>query len=158
MFTIRPTNIHDTPSILFFIRELASYEKLLHEVTATEKQLQETLFGKNPQAEVILGLEKETPIGFALFFPNYSTFLGRSGIHLEDLFVLEKYRGKGCGKALLKEVARIAVQRHAGRLEWNVLDWNLPAIQFYKHIGAKPMNDWTTFRLSGTELASFSEK
>lgn len=156
MFHIRKTTTNDVPIILFFIHELAKYEKLAHEVVATEQDLEKTLFGNTPQAEVLLAIADNTPVGFALFFPNYSTFLGRGGIHLEDLFVLKEHRGKGYGKALLKEIANIALSRNAGRLEWNVLDWNTPAIHFYRHIGATPMEEWTTFRLTGEALRKFA--
>ena len=117
----------------------AKYEKLEHEVVATENLLRETLFGDRPQAETLLAFEEETPVGFALFFANYSTFLGRAGIHLEDLFVLEAFRGRGYGKTLLDKMQSIAKERGAGRLEWNVLDWNTPAIEFYEAMGAKPV-------------------
>lgn len=157
MFEIRKTTREDVSIILFFIHELAKYEKLAHEVVATEIDLEKTLFGEHPQAEVLLAMENNTPIGFALFFPNYSTFLGRGGIHLEDLFILQEHRGKGYGKALLKAIAHIAILRNSGRLEWNVLDWNTPAINFYTHIGATPMSEWTTFRLHGKALKQFVE-
>jgi GNAT superfamily N-acetyltransferase len=150
---IRGATIDDVPTILHFITELARYEKLEHEMIATEADLRATLFAETPQAEVILSFEKEdVPVGFALFFPNYSTFLGKAGIHLEDLFVLPEYRGRGYGKGLLTHLRKIAHQRGAGRLEWNVLDWNTPAIEFYLSIGAKPVSGWTTFRLLGEDL------
>ena len=146
-FTIRFANTDDVPTILQFIRALASYEHLTHEVVATEALLTETLFGDPPQAETLLAFEEDTPVGFALFFANYSTFLGRAGIHLEDLFVLEEYRGRGYGKALLDKMQEIAQTRGAGRLEWNVLDWNQSAIDFYESMGAKPVAGWTTYRI-----------
>ena len=146
-FTIRFANEDDVSTILQFIRALAKYEQLEHEVVATETLLQESLFGPNPQAETLLGFEDDTPVGFALFFSNYSTFLGKSGIHLEDLFVLEAFRGRGYGKALLDKMQDIAQERQAGRLEWNVLDWNTPAIEFYHSMGAKPVSGWTTYRM-----------
>lgn len=147
-FTIRFARKEDIPTIFHFILSLAKYEKLEHEVVATENLLKETLFGERPQAETLLAFEDETPVGFALFFSNYSTFLGRSGIHLEDLFVLEAFRGRGYGKALLDNMQSIAKERGAGRLEWNVLDWNTPAIEFYEAMGAKPVLEWTTYRMT----------
>lgn len=146
-FTIRFAKEDDVPTILQFITSLAKYEKLEHEVVATEDLLRETLFSDRPQAETLLAFEDETPVGFALFFSNYSTFLGRAGIHLEDLFVLEVFRGRGYGKALLDHMQTIAKERGAGRLEWNVLDWNTPAIEFYESMGAKPVSGWTTYRM-----------
>jgi len=147
-FSIRFAKEDDVPTILQFITSLAKYEKLEHEVVATEDLLRETLFADRPQAETLLAFEDETPVGFALFFSNYSTFLGRSGIHLEDLFVLEAFRGRGYGKALLDHMQTIAKERGAGRLEWNVLDWNTPAIEFYESMGAKPVSGWTTYRMT----------
>lgn len=149
---IRFAKIDDVPIILHFITELARYEKLEHEMVATEDNLRETLFSETPQAEVILSFEEERPVGFALFFANYSTFLGKAGIHLEDLFVLPELRGRGYGKSLLTHLRGIAHQRGAGRLEWNVLDWNSPAIEFYLSIGAKPVSGWTGFRLLEEDL------
>ena len=149
---IRSATIQDTALILFFITALAKYERLEHEVVATEKKLKQSLFGKNPKAEVLLAFLDTTPIGFALFFSNYSTFLGKAGIHLEDLFILEEHRGYGHGKNLFQHVAQIAILRNAGRLEWNVLDWNKSAIKFYQHLGAHPVAGWTTFRLTGNSL------
>ena len=146
-YSIRFATIDDTQTILDFIIALAKYEKLEHQVTATASQLQETLFGSAPQAEAILAFEGETPVGFALFFSNYSTFLGKAGIHLEDLFVLEEYRRRGYGKALLEQIQTIAQDRGARRLEWNVLDWNQSAIDFYQSIGARPVSGWTTYRM-----------
>lgn len=147
-FSIRFATKDDVSTIFQFIRALAKYEHLEHEVVATESLLQETLFGDRPQAETLLAFEGETPVGFALFFSNYSTFLGRAGIHLEDLFVLESFRGRGYGKALLDKMQDIAKERNAGRLEWNVLDWNTPAIEFYESMGAKPVSGWTTYRMT----------
>lgn len=145
----------DAELILFFIRELAAYEHLLQEVVATEATLREWLFEKQ-KAEVIFALENGKEVGFALFFHNFSTFLGRAGIYLEDLYVLPEYRGRGYGKALMRELAQIAVERGCGRFEWWCLDWNQPSIDFYKSLGAVPMEDWTVFRVTGdalTELA-----
>ena len=156
-FTIRKATIDDCHIILQFIIALAKYEKLAHEVVASTEKLQQTLFQDPSYAEVILGFEDDTPVGFALFFHNYSTFLAKPGIYLEDLFVAPEYRGKGYGKALLQRLAKITVQRDCGRLEWSVLDWNRPAIDFYLSLGAKPMSEWTTFRLTGPELASLGE-
>ena len=147
-FTIRFATKKDTSTILQFIISLAKYERLEHEVIATEDLLKETLFGSTPQAETLLAFENDTAVGFALFFSNYSTFLGRAGIHLEDLFVLEAFRGRGYGKALLDKMQDIAKERQAGRLEWNVLDWNTPAIEFYEAMGAKPVLEWTTYRMT----------
>jgi GNAT superfamily N-acetyltransferase len=142
----------DAAEVLRLIRALAAYEKLSHEVVATEAALAETLFGPRPAAEVLLAEEGGRAVGFALFFQNYSTFLARPGIYLEDLFVEPALRGKGIGKALLKAVARLAVERGCGRFEWAVLDWNAPAIGFYESLGARPMADWTVMRLSGEAL------
>lgn len=147
----------DVPLILQFIKDLADYEKLLHEVVATEEILTEWLFEKN-KAEVIFALEGEKEVGFALFFHNFSTFLGRAGIYLEDLFVLPQYRGKGYGKALLEKLGAIAVERGCGRLEWWVLDWNKPSIDFYRSMGAVPMDEWTVFRIDGETLAKMGKK
>lgn len=150
--SIRPAAIDDVPVILNFVRELAIYEKLLHEVAATEALFAEHLFGERPVAEVIIAEWEAKPVGFALFFHNFSTFLGRPGIYLEDLFVMTDMRGKGIGKALLTHLAAITRERQCGRLEWSVLDWNEPAIQFYRSIGAVPMDDWTAQRLTGEAL------
>ena len=152
-FSIRPAVPADVPVILRFIRALAEYERLSHEVSATVDRLHETLFGSVPSAEVVLGEHRGEPVAFALFFRNYSTFLARPGIHLEDLFVLPEFRGRGIGKALLIHLARVAVDRECGRLEWQVLDWNGPALGFYRSVGAVPMSDWTTMRLVGEPLA-----
>lgn len=146
----------DIPLILNFIRGLAEYEKMSDEVVADEKTLEEWIFDKQ-KAEVILALEGEKAVGFALFFHNFSTFLGRAGIYLEDLFVLPEYRGKGYGKALLKKLAAIAVERGCGRLEWCCLDWNKPSIDFYLSLGAQPLSDWTTYRVMGKTLSELAE-
>jgi len=151
-FEIRQATEADVPVILRFIRALAEYEKLSHKVVATEESLRRTLFGNPRFAEVILGYEDGEPVGFALFFHNYSTFLGRPGIYLEDLFVDPDRRGRGYGKALLAHLARLARDRDCGRLEWAVLDWNAPSIQFYKSLGAVPLDDWIIFRLTGEAL------
>lgn len=152
--SIRPATQNDAKEILRFIKALAEYEKLQDEVRATETTLIETLFPQTgrPAAEVQLAFLDETPVGFALYYPNYSTFLARSGVYLEDLFVDPEARGLGVGEALLRKVASVAVERGAGRLEWSVLDWNKPAIDFYRRLGANPMSDWTTFRVDGEAL------
>ncbi len=149
---LRPATINDVPLILQFIRELAEYERMLDDVVANEEMLRESLFGHRPAAEVILCHEGEVPAGFALFFHNYSTFRGKSGIYLEDLFVRPQFRGRGYGKLLLATLAKLAVERNCARLEWSVLDWNTPAIDFYKSLGALPMNEWTVYRLTGDAL------
>ena len=151
-FEIKAATASDAPVILSFIKKLAVYEKLADEVTATEDTLRETLFGERRYAEVIIGYHRNEPVGFALFFHNYSTFLGRPGIYLEDLYVDEQHRGKGFGKALLAHLARLTKERNCGRLEWSVLDWNEPSINFYKSLGARPMDDWTIFRVTGESL------
>lgn len=142
----------DIPLILTFIKELADYEKLLHEVVATEELLKENLFGKNRRAEVIFAYENEEPIGLALFFHNFSTFLGRPGIYLEDLYVRPTHRGKGIGQQLVSFLAHLAKERACGRLEWAVLNWNQKAIDVYEKIGAIPMDEWTTYLLTGEKL------
>lgn len=147
----------DVSLILKFIKDLARYEKLENEVVATEEILEEWLFDKE-KAEVIFALEDEKEVGFALFFHNFSTFLGRSGIYLEDLYVMEEYRGKGYGKAILKKLAQIAEERGCGRLEWWCLDWNQSSIDFYLSLGAEPMKDWTVYRIAGKTLTELAEK
>lgn len=142
----------EAPVVLEMIRGLAEYEKLEHAMTATEEQLRETLFGVKPGAEVLLAKWNGEWAGFALFFPNYSTFLAKPGIYLEDLFVKPHARGNGIGAALLREIARLAVARGCGRVEWSVLDWNEPSIGFYRKLGAIPMDEWTVFRLTGDAL------
>ena len=154
--TFRFANNNDVPLILHFIKELASYEKMLDEVVATEELLYEWIFNQK-KAEVIFIVENEKEVGFALFFHNFSTFLGRSGVYLEDLYVQPEYRGKGYGKALLKKLASIAVERGCGRLEWWCLDWNQPSIDFYLSLGAKPMNDWTVYRITGQTLSTLAQ-
>lgn len=150
--TIRPAIADDVPVILSFVRDLAEYEKLSHVVTATEAGLREALFGAHPGAEVVLAYEGQEAVGFAVYFHNFSTFLGVKGLWLEDLFVRPAYRGRGHGKALLLHVARIAYQRGCGRFEWAVLDWNEPSIRFYKSLGAQPLDDWTIMRVTGPAL------
>jgi GNAT superfamily N-acetyltransferase len=156
--SIRPANVDDTKQILNFIEALAEYEKLSAQVSATEAKLIATLFPENgnPAAEVQLAFLNKTPVGFALYFSSYSTFLAQPGIYLEDLFVDPSSRGLGIGEALLRKVASVAVTRGAGRLEWSVLDWNKSAIDFYRRLGGKPMNEWTTFRVDGPALQALA--
>ena len=149
---IAPATIDDVPTILRLIKGLADYEKLSHEVVADEAALRRTLFSERPVAEALLAWVDAEAVGFALFFHNYSTFLARPGIYLEDLFVLPEQRGRGIGRTLLTRLAQIAVERGCGRLEWSVLDWNEPAIRFYKSLGAQPMDEWTIFRVTGDRL------
>ena len=151
-FSIRNATGEDVPLILSFIHELAEYEKLSHEVSATEEILRNSLFGERPVAEVLIGESDGRPAAFALFFHNFSTFLGRPGIYLEDLYVRPEFRGQGIGKAMFSRLARLAKERGCGRLEWSVLDWNEDAIRFYKKLGAVPMDEWTTLRVTGAEL------
>ena len=157
MIQIRKAEVNDVPLILEFIQSLAEYERLRDSCVATEEKLRATLFSENPAAEVIIARDGAEPMGFALFFHNYSTFLAQRGIYLEDLFVKPAARGKGVGFALLSALARIAVERGCGRLEWAVLDWNELAIDFYKRIGAVPLDDWTTFRMTGDSLISLAQ-
>ncbi len=157
-FEIRTARVEDVPIILQLIRDLATYERAPNEVTATEEQLVEVLFGPRPSAEVMLAFEEDTAVGFAVFFHNFSTWLGRPGLYLEDLFVKPEVRGKGYGRALLVHLAKIARERDCGRMEWAVLDWNDPAIQFYHKLGAAPMDEWTVFRLTGDGIAKLAEQ
>jgi len=156
-FGIRPARVEDVPVILQLIRDLATYERAPDEVAATEEQLVDVLFGERPAAEVLLAFESQSPVGFAVFFYNFSTWLGRPGLYLEDLFVKPEKRGKGYGRALLIELAKIARDRECGRMEWAVLNWNEPAIKFYRALGAKPMDGWTVFRLTSGEIAQLAE-
>lgn len=149
---IDPATPADVPVILQLIRELAEFERLLHEVTASEEQLHRQLFGPEPRAEVVIARAGEDVAGFALFFHNFSTFLAKPGIYLEDLYVRPNFRGQGYGAALLRYLARLALERGCGRFEWSVLDWNQRAIDFYKSLGAVPMNEWTTYRVTGDAL------
>jgi GNAT superfamily N-acetyltransferase len=153
IITIRPASREDVPVVLQFIRDLAHYERLEHEVSASEAQLSEALFGERRYAEVVFACSAGKPVGFALFFHNFSTFKGRPGIYLEDLFVRPEARGRGIGRQLLAHLARTAVERRCSRLEWAVLDWNEPSIGFYRGLGAVPMDEWTIFRLTGDALA-----
>jgi GNAT superfamily N-acetyltransferase len=150
--TIRPATVQDVPLILQFIKALAEYEKLTHDVIATEPKLRGALFGPRPEAEVVIAFADGEPAGFALFFHNFSTFVGRHGLYLEDLFVKPEWRGHGIGKRLLIHLARLAVERECGRFEWSVLDWNEPAIGFYRSLGARPLDDWIVFRVTGEAL------
>ncbi len=156
-FTIRFATRKDVPLILQFIKELADYEHLLDQVVATEAILEEYLFDKN-KAEVIIGEYAQEPVGFALFFHNFSTFLGKSGIYIEDLYVKPEMRGKGLGRAILSHLAKLAKERNCGRLDWWVLNWNEPSIQFYKRIGAIPMDEWTVYRLQGEALNHLADQ
>lgn len=158
MINLRPATRDDLPLILALIRELAEYEKLAHEVVATEAQLEESLFSERPYAEVVIAEWHNEPAGFALFFHNFSTFLGRRGLYLEDLFVRPALRGKGIGKALLAHLARIAVERGCGRFEWAVLDWNEPARRFYESLGAKAVSEWDLFRVTGEALQALAAR
>jgi len=153
---IRTATEDDLPLILRFIRELAEYERLAHAVVATEDALRATLFGNPRFAEVLIGEDDGEPFGFALFFHNYSTFLARPGVYLEDLYVRPEFRGKGYGRALLARIASIAIERNCGRVEWSVLNWNEPAIRFYRSLGALPMDQWTVFRVTGDALETLA--
>jgi len=154
--SIRPATPNDVPTVAFLIRALSQYEKLEHEVTMTEDRLRATMFGRRPYAEALHAEDDGKPVGFALFFHNYSTFLAQPGLYLEDLYVPESHRGKGIGKSLLVQLAKIAVERNCGRLEWAVLDWNVDAIGFYEKLGAKPNSEWTVYRLTGDSLNSLA--
>lgn len=155
---IAPATESDVSLILSFVRKLAEYEKLSHLVVATEDNIREHVFGANPVAEVLLAYWDEEAVGFALYFRNFSTFLGQPGIYLEDLFVDPAQRGKGIGKALLARLAKIAVERGYGRLDWAVLDWNTPSIEFYRGLGAVPLDAWTGYRLTGEALDRLAAK
>ncbi|WP_371234124.1 N-acetyltransferase family protein [Pseudomonas sp. QE6] len=156
--TLRPAVPADIPLIIELITELADYERLVHEVKADAQRMHDHLFGPRPYAEVLIGEVDGLPQGFALFFHNYSTWLSQPGIYLEDLFVRPAARGAGLGKALLTELARLAVERGCGRLEWSVLDWNEPAIGFYRSLGARPQDEWTVYRLTGDALRELAHK
>jgi GNAT superfamily N-acetyltransferase len=157
-FRIEPATEADVPVLLRFIRSLAEYERLANAVTATEEELRSALFAARPAAEAIIGYAGDEPAGFALFFHNFSTFVGRRGLYLEDLFVQPKWRGHGLGRRLLAELARIAIERGCGRMEWSVLDWNTPSIAFYRALGAQAMADWTVYRLTGEPLRRLASK
>jgi GNAT superfamily N-acetyltransferase len=154
---LRPAVEADVPTILALIRELAEYERMLDQVEATEERLRRSLFGARPHAEAVLACAGEEALGFALFFHNYSTFLGLPGIYLEDLYVRPHARRRGIGRMLLTHLARLAIERGCGRVEWSVLDWNEPAIRFYRSIGARPMDEWTVFRVTGSALEALAD-
>ena len=156
--SIRPAEGADVPIIAELIRGLATFEKMEDQVSMTEERLAESLFGKHRYAETLLAEDGGTPVGFALFFHNFSTFLGQPGLYLEDLFVVPEHRGRGIGRTLLKELARLAVERGCGRLEWSVLDWNSDAIAFYERLGARPNSEWTVYRLTGEALTSLGRE
>ena len=156
--TIRPAGPDEVCLVLQFIRDLARYERLEHEVSASEAELAGALFGERRYAEVVFACDGGAPVGFALFFHNFSTFVGRPGLYLEDVFVKPEKRGCGYGKAMLARLASIAVERNCGRFEWAVLNWNTPAIDFYKSLGASPVDDWTIFRMTGTSLEALAER
>jgi GNAT superfamily N-acetyltransferase len=155
---IRPATVDDVPLVLSFIRDLAEYERLSHECVATEDGLRRTLFGARPYAECVIASLDAQPAGFALFFHNYSTFLAKPGLYLEDLFVRPAARGHGVGERLLAYLARLALERGCGRLEWWVLDWNEPAIRFYRKLGAEPMDEWTVHRVTGSALEALARR
>jgi GNAT superfamily N-acetyltransferase len=155
---IRRATPLDVPIILTFIHELATYEKLADQVVATEDDLHVALFGERPVIEAVIAASDDEPVGYALFFPTFSTFLGKPGMYLEDIYVRPAARGLGIGRKLLEHLARITVQRGWGRLEWSVLDWNEPSIAFYKKLGAKPMDEWTVFRLTGEALCQLARR
>ena len=152
MIRIRPAVAEDAELLLSFVRELAEYERLAHEVVATEEDLADALFGAQPYAHALIASRNDIPVGFALYFYNFSTFLGRPGLYLEDLYVRPAARGRGIGRRLLAHLAQVALERGCGRLEWAVLDWNAPSIRFYRGLGAEPMQEWTTYRLTGAAL------
>ncbi|HEX4387932.1 MAG TPA: GNAT family N-acetyltransferase [Steroidobacteraceae bacterium] len=156
--TVRPAAPAEMAQVLAFIRELAHYERLEHQVSATEADLAAALYGERPYAEVVFGCLDAVPVGFALFFHNFSTFLGKPGIYLEDLFVRPEARGRGVGEQLLAWLARTALERGCARLDWSVLDWNEPAIGFYRSLGAVALDEWTGFRLSGAPLAALAAR
>jgi GNAT superfamily N-acetyltransferase len=153
---IRPATPADVPTVARLIRALAEYEKLTHTLALDEARLRDHLFGPRPYVEVLIAEDAGTPVGYALFFPTYSTFLARPGIYLEDLFVLPEHRGHGQGKALLAALAKLALERGCGRLEWSVLNWNEPSIGFYKSLGAVPMDEWSVYRLTGAALTKLA--
>ena len=156
-FHIRKAGKEDIPLVYEFIYKLAEYERLTHEVVATIEDLEKYIFGDEKVAEVVIGYYNEEPVGFALYFYNFSTFLGKPGIYLEDLYILEEYRGKGFGKILFTYLAKLALEKDCGRLEWAVLDWNEPSIEFYKSLGANSLNEWIVNRLNGKALADLAE-
>ena len=157
-FTLRPATVSDVPVILGCIRALAEYERLAHQCIATEALLRESLFGERPSAEVVLAFAGDEPAGFALWFQSYSTFLAKPGLYLEDLFVYPQHRGRGLGRQLLRHLARVAVERGYGRVEWSVLDWNVDAIGFYRSIGAELLDDWRRCRLTGDAIPALASR
>lgn len=157
-FVIRPAAVNDVATIFSLIKELAEYERLSHEVMATEDDIRRSLFGERPFAEALVGEFEKKPIGFALFFYNFSTFVGKPGIYLEDLYVRPEFRSRGFGRRMLVYIARLALERNCGRFEWSVLDWNTPAIRTYDKLKAQPMRDWILYRLTGTALAELAKK
>jgi len=157
-FLIRPAAERDVATIFSLIRELAEYERLTHEVVATEDDIRSSLFNDRPFAEALIGEYEKTPISFALYFYNFSTFIGKPGIYLEDLYVRPEFRGRGFGRQMLVYIARLALERNCGRFEWSVLDWNTPAIRTYDKLNAKPMRDWILYRLTGAALVELAEK
>jgi GNAT superfamily N-acetyltransferase len=158
LFSIRTATVADAPLVLHFIKALAEYEKLSHIVTCDVEQLTRTVFGERSNVEVIFACEEKKEVGFALFFHNFSTFLGKPGLYLEDLFVLAAHRGKGYGKALMIHLAKLAVERDCGRFEWSVLDWNAPSIDFYRSLGAVGMDEWTAQRVAGEALTALAAR
>ena len=157
-FTIRAATENDAPTILALIKDLAEYEKLSHEVEATEADIRQSLFGQRPVAEALIGELDGVPVGFALFFYNFSTFLGKPGIYLEDLYVKPDYRSNGFGRKMLAHIARLATERNCGRFEWSVLDWNTPAIRTYDRLNARPMKEWILYRLTGDALDKLAQE
>lgn len=157
VISIENATVEDSALILRFITELARYEKAEHEVVATEATIVSSLFGPSTTTHAVICKIDDQPVGFAVYFFNYSTWLGKNGLYLEDLYVSPEHRGAGAGKALLKHLAKIAISKHCGRFEWSVLDWNEPAIKFYQSIGAKPQDEWVAYRLSGDDLKAFAE-
>lgn len=156
-FVIKKAEEKDIPILIEFVKKLAEYEKLSHEVTATEEIYRDSFFGKEKSAHAVIGFYENKPVGIAIYFFNFSTFIGRPGLYLEDLFVLHEMRGKGFGKKLLLHLAKIAAEKNCGRFEWSVLDWNKPAIDFYKSLGAVPMDEWTVFRLTEDEIKKLAK-
>ncbi len=156
LLTIRKATAEDAALILHFVTGLATYEKAVHEVIATEEDIKNSLFNESATARAVICSQDDTPVGFAVYFFNYSTWLGKNGLYLEDLYVSKDRRGSGAGRAMLKHLAQIAVTKNCGRFEWSVLDWNEPAIQFYESIGAKPLHEWVGYRLTGTALKAFA--
>lgn len=157
LIEIRNANIHDSALILRFVKELATFEKAEEEVKATETDIKDSIFGSNSTTNVVICEMDKIPVGIAVYFFNYSTWLGKNGLYLEDLYISPEYRNAGAGKALLKHLAKIAVLRKCGRFEWSVLEWNEPAIQFYRSIGAEPQDEWVVYRLTGQALENFAK-